>query len=201
MIEFDNTNKQILSQACLTCKDEYFQPPINNMPKVGCCSYSPTFYLYEIAQMCRRDEQFFFQNILAHPTAEISPFSIKIHANTHPAYSQAVANNKQTLSKIEEDDLRLSYSTCQFFKKEEGCTLHPSFKNSVCRSFICLSIENSLTEKKKQTLLKWTKLIKNEEMTFQRVHEHELKQKDLTLLSNPIEVVHYFQQLQNLSTT
>jgi hypothetical protein len=197
MIKFDNTNKQILSSACLTCEDEFFQPPIHDIPKVGCCSYSPTFYLYEIALMCRKDEQFFLDKILTNPHAEISPFSIKIHANVHPAY--AFVSKKQARTKLEEDDIRLSYSICQFFKKEEGCTLHPSYKNSVCRSFICLTIENSLTEHMKHSLQKWTRIIKNEEMTFQREQELELKKRKINLKLNPTEVIHYFQGLETLS--
>ncbi|MCL7747436.1 hypothetical protein [Halalkalibacter alkaliphilus] len=195
MIQFDNINKQILSSACLQCEDEFFQPPSNNIPKVGCCSYSPTFYLLEIAKMINKDEAFFQNCILQHPKAHISPFHITVQAQVHPDYTHIA--NKESLSKLAADDLRHSYSVCQFFKYEKGCSLDPSFKNSVCRSFICLSIEAHLNKKEKESLQSWTHLIKHEESLFQRTHEESLKKLGVNLQSNPSAVVHYFKTLQN----
>ncbi|WP_227938138.1 hypothetical protein [Alkalihalobacillus deserti] len=190
MIFIDIEKRQILSNSCLNCQDDFFQPPNRQFPKVGCCSYSPTFYLLEIAKMCAEDQSFFIDSVLMHPKAETFPYSIKVHAEVHPAYQQV---RKVNLSKLEEDDLKLSYSTCQFFNK--GCSLDPSFKNVVCRTFICMTIENSLEQEQKDSLQKWTKTFSKEELDFQLKHESELKKRGIDLIKNPQKVVQYFQGL------
>lgn len=126
MIHFDKTNRQILTSACLQCNDDCFQPPSKEVPKVGCCSYSPTFYLLEIKNMVQTNEVFFQEYFLNHPAALIEPYSIKIPAIIHPMYNSRPI--QQGLTKLEQDDLRQSYSICQFFKTNHGCTLDPSYK-------------------------------------------------------------------------
>ncbi|MDT8860620.1 hypothetical protein N0O92_10275 [Alkalihalobacillus sp. MEB130] len=194
MIQYDKINNQILSSSCLTCKDECFQPPNKEVPKVGCCSYSPTFYLLEISNMIHKDETFFLEAILSNPKSQISPFHITVPANIHPSYSKT--DSDLDLSPLEEDDLRHSHSICQFFKNNQGCTLHPSFKNSVCRSFVCLSIEDHLNEREKQPLQAFTHYIKKEESNFQRIHEQQLRNLNADLQTSPVAVINYFKSLK-----
>ena len=73
---------------------------------------------------------------------------------------------KNPLTQLEKDDLRHSYSICQFSEENKGCSLDPSFKNSVCRSFICTSIEESLHDDK-QVVQHLIKEIRTEEHDFQ----------------------------------
>ncbi|GAE36517.1 hypothetical protein [Halalkalibacter akibai] len=190
MIQIDQTKRQILSNSCLFCQDEFFQPPTNSLPKVGCCSYSPTFRLLEIANMALKDPLFLKEDVLSHPKAEVFPFSVKVHANIHSEFHKT---NHSKLTKIEREDLQLSYSVCQYF--EIGCTLDPSFKNNVCRTFICLTIEDSLNEDQKKELQYWTKTFQDEDRTFQLKHEANLKKLGLDLINNPTEVIDYFQSI------
>ncbi|MFC0560673.1 hypothetical protein ACFFH4_16945 [Halalkalibacter alkalisediminis] len=131
-------------------------------------------------------------SILKHPKAETFAYSIKVHANVHPTYQQT---SQEHLSKLEKDDLKLSYSTCQYF--DNGCSLDPSYKNAVCRTFICMTIENSLDEKHKKLLHKWTKTFSKEEMDFQVKHETKLKQRGINLIETPAKVIKYFQELKD----
>ncbi|KHF40445.1 hypothetical protein [Halalkalibacter okhensis] len=145
--------------------------------------------------MINKDEAFFLKHILHHPKALLSPYHITVQAQVHSDYERVFW--KESLSKLEADDLRHSYSICQFFKNEKGCSLHPSFKNSVCRSFICLSIEARLNEDERESLHSWTQMIKHEEMLFQRTHEQALMDLGINLLSDPSAVMDYFKTLQD----
>lgn len=192
MIFIDQEKKQILSNNCLNCQDPFFQPPNRQFAKVGCCSYSPSFYLLEIAKMCLDNPSFFINSILTHPNAERFAYSIKVHANVHPAYEKT---SRGHLSKLERDDLKLSYSTCQYF--HNGCSLNPSYKNAVCRTFICMSVEDSLDEEQKELLQKWTKTFSKEEMDFQIKHEAELNKRGIDLIEDPVQVIQYFRKLND----
>ncbi|ARK30736.1 hypothetical protein [Halalkalibacter krulwichiae] len=93
---------------------------------------------------------------------------------------------------MENEDLKLSYSTCQFFYN--GCTLKPSFKSAVCRTFICMTIEESLSETKQDELQYWNRVFQKEEKDFQAFHVKELQKRNINLLDNPHKLIKYFQE-------
>jgi hypothetical protein len=190
MIYIDKEKQQILSNSCLNCQDDSFQRANSSLPVIGCCSYSPTFHLLEIANMSVKDPEFLKEFVLKHAKAEIFPYSVKVHASIHSDYKNV---DLKLLTKLEEEDLRLSYSTCQYF--HQGCTLDSTFKNIVCRTFICLTIEDALNKQEKNELNYWTKTFHKRERDFQKLHEGELKKRGIDLVNNPLEVINYFQAL------
>ncbi len=189
MITIDRSNKQILSSLCFNCQDDAFQPPTRSFPKVGCCSYSPTFYLLEISNMCKKTEAIDVYSILHHPAAQLEEYKVTIKAKVHPSFNQLSLG---PLTSLEKDDLRHSYSICHFFIENKGCSLDPAFKNAVCRSFICTKIEESL-QYDKDAVQQMTNQIRKEEVAFQQHHENILKQKGINLLTSPTEVIQYFE--------
>ncbi|MBP3952961.1 hypothetical protein [Bacillus suaedae] len=191
MITLDQKNNQILSSLCRNCKDPYFQPP-THLKKVGCCSYSPTFQLLELSKMCTLD-QAQFNLIYNHPDAIIHPYSITVKAAIDPSHDEV--KHSSSLTQLERDDLELSYSVCQFFEDRKGCSLQPSFKNAVCRSFICSTIEDSLPNRDKASVQSWTKNIHTQSKEFQHTHEQALLHLGIDLISSPKKVIHYFQAL------
>ncbi|WP_209122669.1 hypothetical protein [Alkalihalobacillus sp. BA299] len=194
MIEYDQKNKQILSSACLSCSDPYFQPGHSSLPTVGCCSYSPIISLFEIHRMVKQnDTDFFINNIYNNPNRTVSEYHIIIHAHVHPRFQR---QNTDQLSSIEKADLKLSYSICQFFERKNGCSLLPSYKNATCRSFICSSIEQQLDDHTQKQLLNWTRSIQLETKTFNTYHEKALKSKGLTLKNNVEAVISYLQTVK-----
>ncbi|MCK0471952.1 hypothetical protein [Halalkalibacter sp. APA_J-10(15)] len=191
MLEIDNTYNQLLSRACLNCLDPQFQPPKDTVEKVGCCSYSPTFQLLDIFRMCN-DNVDQFWSIYHHPAAIIHPYSIFVKAEVDSAFDQL---NTQSLSPLEKDDKRTSYSICQFFRKGKGCSLHPQFKNAVCRTFICTTIEEQLTSSDQKTMKEMIKKVYQETRDFQAIHSKNLKSQFIDLRDNPKAIVHYFQSI------
>ncbi|WP_088105313.1 hypothetical protein [Halalkalibacter urbisdiaboli] len=191
MIIFDKTYNQLLTNACLTCQDEHFQPPIPELPVIGCCSYSPVFTLFEIHNMVKINEDFFY-SLYSHQAATIHPFTIFVEAEVHATFHLL---DLSPYSKLERDDLKTSYSICQFFKNDQGCSLHPSFKNAVCRSFICTTVEDALSDNQKQQLAEWTNAIQKEVQYFLHVHKHELEKRSINLINEPDEVVAYLKSI------
>lgn len=191
MITIDRANRQITSILCFNCKDECFQPPTENIPKVGCCSYSPTLYLLQIANMCKRSDIIDVHSIIGHPAAVLKKYSVRIQAEVHSSFK---LRSQESLTQLEIDDLRQSYAICQFFKENKGCSLDPSFKNAVCRSFICSSIEES-SHYDKQAVQQMTRQFRMEEYEFQEYHESILEQKGINLRTAPNEVIQYFQTI------
>ncbi|GAE30643.1 hypothetical protein [Halalkalibacter hemicellulosilyticus] len=190
MIEIDNTYDQIVSRACLNCQDPQFQPP-KGIEKVGCCSYSPTFQLLEISRICN-DHIDQFWSIYHHPAAVIHPYSIFVKAKVDPSFDQL---NTPFLTQLEKDDQQTSYSICHFFKKGKGCSLHPQFKNAVCRTFICTTIEEQLTTTEQKAMNEMIKRVYQETRKFQTFHSKSLKSQSLNLKNNPEAIVHYFQSI------
>ncbi|QOY35380.1 hypothetical protein AWH56_022250 [Anaerobacillus isosaccharinicus] len=189
MITFDSQYKQVLTSACLKCKDPYFAPAHPVMVHVGCCSYSPVFGLFEIYQMIKAgNSEFFMESIYHHRSATIMQYEIIINAEVSPLFYEQKINH---LSPIEKDDIRLQYSVCQFFKQQKGCTLPATYKNSTCRSFICLTVEEQLDDQTQAELKKWNTLIKQEVNAFVEQHRLELQRRSLNLQTNVQGVVDY----------
>lgn len=188
MITFDSQSKQVLTSACLKCKDPYFAPARPEMVHVGCCSYSPVFGLFEIYQMIKDGNSEFFMELIYHHSATILPYEIIINAEINPLFYEQKINH---LSQIEKDDIRLQYSVCQFFEQKKGCTLPPSYKNSTCRSFICLTVEEQLDDQTQIEIKKWTTLIKQEVNAFVEQHRPVLQSHGLNLQTNVQGVVDY----------
>ncbi|MEB1806750.1 MAG: hypothetical protein LPK26_05570 [Bacillaceae bacterium] len=193
MIEIDKNQRQILSKACFNCSDPYFQPGHSSLPVIGCCSYSPVISLYEIYQMVQQNDRNFFENVIYNnDNCTINDFNIIIHAHVHPHFQE---KNTGQLSSIELSDLKLSYSTCQFFKSNKGCSLKPSYKNATCRSFICSTIENQLDTQHKKQLIEWSRTIQLETKMFNDTHQAILKEKSLSLTKNVDTVLNYLENL------
>lgn len=191
MIQIDYNNNQILSKACLNCQDPHFQPPNLSMTKVGCCSYSPSFQLLEISRMCQDHVEQFWE-IYDHEAAIIHPYSILLQAKVDESYSTFSSDH---FTSLEEEDFKTRHSICQLFEKGRGCSLQPKFKNAVCRSFICSTIEEQLTESEQIAMSKTVKAIQQETRDFQKLHSNRLKECSIDLLHTPDEVVSYFQSL------
>lgn len=190
MISWDSLNKQILTTLCRHCPDEYFAPYFPASPHVGCCSYSPTFGLFEIHNMVKAGKRdFFLRKIYENERAEITGEGILVHANVDPYYEELVEH--QELSRLEVEDLRLRFSICQFFEQEKGCGLPPAFKNSTCRSFICLAVEERLSDREKQQLTGWAKDILSEVDEFVHRHSNVLKANGWTLQNDIHQILDY----------
>ncbi|WP_062047097.1 hypothetical protein [Bacillus sp. JCM 19034] len=192
MIQIDQQNNQILSKACLNCQDPHFQPPNPYITKVGCCSYSPTFQLLEISKMCQDDIKQFWE-IYQHPATIIRPYTILLQANIDESFQNISCDD---FTSLEEEDLKINHSICQLFEIGKGCSLQPKFKNAVCRSFICSTIEEQLTEEEQLTMTSAIKAMHHETREFQKQHSHLLKERSIDLLHNPNEVIQYFQSIK-----
>jgi hypothetical protein len=191
MLTYDKKNKQILTSICRSCPDEYFVPKHPSLLHVGCCSYSPVFTLFEIHKMLKENQkEFFIDEIYYNDSNTIRPFDIVIHSTVHSLFDEADIKGKSTL---EIEDIKLGYSVCQFFKVNKGCSLHPPFKTSVCRSFICSTIEESLSEIKKQEMLTWVKGIRSEAEEFNLKHQAILQEQNLNLINNLEQVLNYLE--------
>ncbi|RXI97895.1 hypothetical protein DS745_16195 [Anaerobacillus alkaliphilus] len=191
MITFDTNYKQILTNACLHCRDPYFLPANPTFIHAGCCSYSPVLGLFEIYQMIKDgNREYFINTIYNHKAATIKPYEIIIHANVHPQFDQLSLNH---LSHIEKADIRLQYSVCQFFEPQKGCGLPGNYKNTTCRSFICLSVEDQLDEQRKSQLKKWNTLIYQEVKTFVKQHRKALQSFGMNLQTDVQSVLNYLE--------
>ncbi|WP_100398646.1 hypothetical protein [Bacillus sp. FJAT-44742] len=195
MITIDKDNKQITAAACVRCPDPFFQRGEDVLEKVGCCSYSPVFTLFEIKKMADRDKNFFYETIYKHPKAIVSSFSIKIEAEVNPAFKKV---NTSSMLPMEKEDTKLSYSTCQFFVSNQGCGLPSGYKTSVCRSFLCCTVEESLSKERKEEMNDWIFYIQEEVKAFNRSHEQKLKSKGWTLQEQPSMVVDYLKSLPDM---
>lgn len=191
MISFDSTHKQILSPSCVNCRDPYFQPADDTLLKVGCCSYSPVFTLFELnACIAHGEESFFREKIFANKHAMIRDFEVIVYAAVNEAFYK---RNLSTFSKIEIDDVRLSYSVCQFFEDGIGCQLPPSFKNATCRSFICMTVEQCLTDIEQKALYQAAKNIQNEVKTFNDCYIKVFQEQRWNFHHHLDEIIAYFQ--------
>lgn len=190
MISFDKTHNQLLSAACLNCHDPYFAPANDSIPKVGCCSYSPVFSLFELNACIRRhDAQFFLDKIYHHPSATISDFAVTVHAQIHKSFFDL---DLSSFSSIELTDTKLSYSVCQFFKDGVGCILHPTYKNAVCRSFICTTIEQQLSDIEQKLLTDTVKLIQEEAHSFNKHYIKLFQQKNWNFHNHIEQITAHF---------
>lgn len=195
MISWDSKNKQILTTLCRQCPDEYFAPYFSNSPHVGCCSYSPTFGLFEIYNMVKAGQRdFFLTTIYENERAEITEEGILVHADVDPRYQELA--QRQLLPIQEAEDLRLRFSICQFFVQGKGCGLPAAFKNSTCRSFICLAVEESLSDREQQQLINWAKEIRAEVDEFVQRHRVVLKEKGWTFPNDIQPILDYLASIQ-----
>jgi hypothetical protein len=180
MISWDKVNKQILSHECIRCPDEYFSPNNEGLPKVGCCSYSPVFTLFEIYKMVKEgDRQFFIDHIYNHEQNTVKEYEIVVHARINPLYFSHIEGKALTV--IEEEDAKAAFSVCDFFVPSKGCGLDSHYKNSTCRSFICSTIEERLAPSEQDSLVNWVKEIRQESESFHSVHKSQLQRKKWNL--------------------
>ncbi|WP_017727597.1 hypothetical protein [Halalkalibacterium ligniniphilum] len=195
MIVLDKKNKQVLTPHCSFCPETFFSPAEDHLPRVGCCSYSPLFGLFELSKMAQHNETFLRTSILNHENAQILPYQIKVHANVDPSFYK---QQSFSLTKLERDDLKLRYSVCVFLKQGEGCSLPPFYKNIVCRSFICPTVESMLSETEQHHLQIMVRTITQVASQFHIKHEKKLIQKGIDLLSNPNAVISYLKEIKHI---
>ena len=195
MLIWDQKHKQLLSHDCRNCPDPFFAPYSEDLPHVGCCSYSPVFTLFEIYKMVQASEELFFWDRIYHnPNSTVKDYEIIVHAHVHSKFDEAKKEIGLS-SKLEEEDFKLRFSVCQFFKDGKGCGLNPHFKNKVCRSFICPALEDRMEDSEKQHLEDHVKEIQAEVEGFLNVHETVLKQRGWTFADHMEEIVDYLEKL------
>ncbi|WP_026671856.1 hypothetical protein [Alkalihalobacterium bogoriense] len=188
MITFEQQYKQILTPLCFHCPERYFAPAHDGIPHVGCCSYSPTFTLFELYQAIKEDKLESFKPYLQYNFI-IDDFEFKVPAIVDESFFTL---DVSALSDSELEERKLPYSICQFFKKNQGCSLHPALKNATCRSFICPTAEDTLQHDQQQQVEAWVKLIQDEARSFNNKHKAILSERNLTLAENLVEIISYF---------
>ncbi|WCK55495.1 hypothetical protein PP175_05970 [Aneurinibacillus sp. Ricciae_BoGa-3] len=214
VISWDGENKQLLSTVCRRCPEPHFQPRTDELGHIGCCAYEPVFTLYEIYAMIRAgEEKYFLESIYHNPLNTIHPYEIMAGGRVHPSYygkkdgealsphekADALSHNPRT--RFLAVDEKLSYTVCQFFIDGKGCGLDPRFKTSICRSFICQSIEDKLSEREREQLDSWRRSIREEAEPFHRYHKKILEREGITLLEDVHAVMDYFRKLLEAEKT
>lgn len=143
--------------------------------------------------MVQQNQQtFFLETIYYNDLNIIKPYEIIVPANVHPEYFR---HQTSQLNSMEQEDLKVSYSVCQFFRQGQGCDLNPHFKTAVCRTFICSTIEDKLSGLEQSDLIAWVKQIKHEATTFQAKHQAVLQAKEWELTNALPQILDYFEQL------
>lgn len=190
MIDWDSDFKQIMTSLCRSCPEDYFAPYRKELEHVGCCSYSPVFTLFEIWKMIKSGQtDFFIEKIYNNPYRSLGDYEIVIHAHVNEAYNRFAEG--KLLSKMEEEDMKLKFSVCQFFVRGKGCGLNPLYKNSVCRSFICSAVEDKLDQASRLQLGQWARQIRTEAEGFNEQHKEILKRKEWNLRSHSTQILEY----------
>jgi hypothetical protein len=192
MIHYDQINDQILTPLCRQCPEEYFKPLTDQIPHVGCCSYSPVFTLFEVYKIIKEDQiPFFLENIYHNPKATIFPYEIEVHARVHLSFEQY---DSSSFTQIEKEDLRIKFSVCQYFEQGKGCGLPPLFKTSVCRSFICSSVEERLDRDEKRKFTLYVRKIRSEASQFNLLHKKRLVEKGINFVHHLPQVLDYLKK-------
>ncbi len=196
---WDADNNQILSALCMHCKDPDFTPIFEDMENVGCCRYEPVFTLFEINKMVLDGEvDFFIQQIYHHPNRRVYPFEIVIGAQVDQRFNRAAEQEKykkwlnNPSTRYRAVDFKLKYAICSFFILGKWCGLPPHFKTSICRSFVCLTIEDTASEKTRQQMQTWQRNIVDEAEKFNRFHRERLQKKGLNLIDHMDDILQYF---------
>ncbi len=187
----DQQNNQILSPLCSNCPEPYFKKAHPDLPNAGCCSYSPTFSLFELWKMVQKDERF-VRRLFELPTAEVLETEVKVHAHVHEGYSDR--DDLSSLSPIEQSDLIERYSVCVFLRNGKGCMLDASFKNAVCRSFICPSVEATLSNELLHEIQAAIHAIQHEAKQFHTTCKQVLQELGLSLKKDHDEVIRFLKQ-------
>jgi hypothetical protein len=138
-------------------------------------------------------KKFFLDRIYNNKSNTIRSYNIVIHAETDPLFDNY---DTTTLSSIEKDDIKIKFSVCQFFVEEKGCGLPPQFKTDICRSFICTTIEDQLSDENKEQLTRWVKGIKQETSEFNIKHQDILSTRGMNLMDQLHDVMDYLEQVE-----
>ncbi|MBU8907986.1 hypothetical protein [Desertibacillus haloalkaliphilus] len=192
MIYYDNTYKQILTPVCRECPDDYFSCRAKGLPDVGCCSYSPTFTLFELYKIVKDQRYDLIDRLSRNHNVTWNRYEVIVHANIDTSFFEI---DLSPLSTIEQDDLKLQHSVCQFFIEGKGCGLDPTYKTSVCRSFFCTTVEDRLSLDEGVQIGAAVKEIKADAEMFNNFHERELKIRNVTLKDNFGEVINYLKEI------
>lgn len=183
-----------MTSLCCACPEKYFAPYDNTQEHVGCCSYSPEFSLFEIGKMVKAGQTDYFMNeIYRNSSQTTKDYSIIIHAYINGAY-EALKKGVH-FSEMEESDLVLKFSVCQFFVSGKGCGLNPYFKNTTCRSFICSAVEEQLDQAGKEMLQESVRLIREEADAFNAYHQNKLKKEGWNLRGHIDQILEYLDDL------
>ncbi|WP_047153116.1 hypothetical protein [Aneurinibacillus tyrosinisolvens] len=205
---WEEETKQLLSPVCRQCPEPHFQPRAGELPRIGCCAYEPVFTLYEIYRMVKEGAaEFFLNSIYRHPKNTVYDYEIIAGAYLHPLfYKKLPGEDISPFQRYEEwkgqagtaykaVDERLAYAMCQFFVDGKGCGLDPRFKTSICRSFICESVEQRLSGEERKKLAEWQRSIREEAEPFHRKHKAILQEKGMSLPENVHGIIEYFMYL------
>ncbi|MBO8173004.1 MAG: hypothetical protein H0Z33_14080 [Bacillaceae bacterium] len=199
---WDGDNKQILSSLCMHCGDPDFTPVFDDMENVGCCRYEPVFTLFEIYKMVRDgDDDFFMNHIYHHPKRRIFPYEILVEAQVDDRFYRSEEQEKyrkwlaNASTRYRAVDFKMTYSICSFFVSGKGCGLPPRYKTSICRSFVCHTIEDQAAEETRQQLKTWQRSIIEEAESFNRVHQEQLQARGWNLIDHPDQVLTYLKML------
>lgn len=206
IIEWDRGNGQLLSSLCCSCSEEHFQSVSEELPPIGCCRYEPVFTLFEFWRMIKVGNRSLLANIRFNPNNQIFPYEIIVGASIHPLFFKKGRNGeipyeeyKELLGrkggKYQAVDLRLRYATCSFFQEGKGCGIMPIFKTSICRMFICDSIEEHLNPEKLKSLRTWQKEIREEADGFHRQHSEKLREKGIDFIKDWEGAIHYLESI------
>lgn len=207
-IIWDRDAGQLLSAVCQNCPEPHFQRRTPQLPHIGCCAYEPVFTLFEIYKMIEDGQTDFFLNqVYSHPDNTVCEYEIIVGARIDPLFYEKQPGEKEAPFERYErllqsprtiyqaTDERLAYAVCQFFENGRGCGLQPKFKTGICRSFICTSIEEVLSDTERKQLADWQRVIREEADPFHRRQQAELERRGWTLPDHVEQIIDHFTAL------
>ena len=107
---------------CTTCPRNRIQ---------GCCTISPVFLLTDIGYFLNNGGKEFVNDILDSPYVDVSADQLMVNAIDSGSEASPGASRSQTPHR----------KTCRFHHPEIGCRIPMSFRNMVCRQFLCPSVK------------------------------------------------------------
>src|SRR5699024_3011786 len=117
----------------------------------------------------------------------VDEYTLTVRAHIDPLYYEELPSNQ--MSPLEEEDFKLGFSRCSFFVEGKGCGLNPLYKPSTCRSFICSTIEQELSENQLSELSYRVRQIKQEVQSFERLHKASIQRRKWTLKTNMEQIL------------
>lgn len=106
----------------------------------GCCTISPVFLLADIGYFLNNGGDEFVNDLLDSPYVDISADQLMVNAidpssEASPGTSQVRAASIAPFSHLSHP------KTCRFHHPEVGCRIPMSYRNMVCRQFLCPGVK------------------------------------------------------------